>query len=210
MKTFPKGIQFCYEWRSYQSRVLSELDVHMKSKNLHLVAPPGSGKTVLGLEVMLRMNKATLIVAPTLAIKQQWKDRFIELFLMDEQPDWISMDIKNPKFITITTYQSLHSIYKDNDFLDEDEDEQVDDIELQEEGPIAISESAQIQQKIKALGFGTLILDEAHHLRTAWWHSMMQVRNELQNSYVVSLTATPPFDVSAIGMAAVYTIMRND
>ena len=47
MKTFPKGIQFCYEWRSYHSRVLSELDVHMKGKNLHLVAPPGSGKTVL-------------------------------------------------------------------------------------------------------------------------------------------------------------------
>ena len=83
MKKFPKGIQFCYEWRSYQSRVLSELDVHMKNKNLHLVAPPGSGKTVLGLEVMLRMNKATLIVAPTLAIKQQWEDRFIELFLMN-------------------------------------------------------------------------------------------------------------------------------
>ncbi|WP_172370601.1 DEAD/DEAH box helicase family protein [Sporosarcina jiandibaonis] len=197
MKTFPKGIQFCYEWRSYQKRVLNELNAHMKSKKLHLIAPPGSGKTVLGLEVMLRMNKATLIVAPTLAIKQQWKDRFTELFLKDEQPDWISMDIKNPKFITITTYQSLHSIYKENDYLEEEDDELVDDAELLEEEPIVLSESARIQQKIKAIGFGTLILDEAHHLRTAWWHSMMQLRNELQNSNVVSLTATPPFDVSA-------------
>ena len=182
-----------------KAAVLNELDAHMKSKKLHLVAPPGSGKTVLGLEVMLGINKATLIVAPTLAIKQQWKDRFTELFLKDEQPDWISMDIKNPKFITITTYQSLHSIYKDNDFLDDDDDdERVDDVELQEEEPIVLSESARIQQKIKALGFRTLILDEAHHLRTAWWHSMMQLRNELHNSYVVSLTATPPFDVSAV------------
>ena len=62
---------------------------------------------------MLRLNKATSIVAPTLAIKQQWKDRFLELFLMDKQQDWISMDIKNPKFIELATYQSLHNIYKD-------------------------------------------------------------------------------------------------
>jgi superfamily II DNA or RNA helicase len=197
MKTFPKGIQFCYEWRSYQSRVLNELDALLRNKKLHLVAPPGSGKTVLGLEVMLRMNQATLIVAPTLAIKQQWKDRFTELFLKDEQPDWISMDIKNPKFITITTYQSLHSIYKENDYLEEEDDEPVDDVELLEEESIVVSESVKIQQKIKTIGFGTLILDEAHHLRTAWWHSMMQLRYVLENSYVVSLTATPPFDVSA-------------
>ncbi|MBO1910968.1 DEAD/DEAH box helicase family protein, partial [Microvirga sp. 3-52] len=96
----------------------------------------------------------------------------------------------------ITTYQSLHSIYRKNDAPDVEE-EQVDDGELLEEAPIILSESARIQQKIKAIGFGTLILDEAHHLRTAWWHSMMQLRNELKNSYAVSLTATPPFDVSA-------------
>ena len=44
------------------------------------------------------------------------------------------MDIKNPKFITITTYQSLHSIYKDNDFVEDDEDERVDDVELTRRG----------------------------------------------------------------------------
>ena len=60
---------------------------------------------------MLKINKPTLIIAPTLAIKQQWKDRFTELFLEGKQPEWISMDIKQPKFITVTTYQSLHSIY---------------------------------------------------------------------------------------------------
>ncbi|WP_339230420.1 DEAD/DEAH box helicase family protein [Oceanobacillus sp. FSL K6-2867] len=39
---------------------------------LHLVASTGSGKTVLGLEIMLYPNKPTLIVAPTLAIRNQW------------------------------------------------------------------------------------------------------------------------------------------
>ena len=68
MKTFDKAIQFCYPWRSYQQRALDELHTHLHNDKLHLVAPPGSGKTVLGLEVMLQLNKATLIMAPTLAI----------------------------------------------------------------------------------------------------------------------------------------------
>src|SRR5699024_11227368 len=68
---FTKRRKFCYSWRSYQAELLSNLEDHLYNKHLHLVAPPGSGKTVLGLEVMRRLNKATLIVAPTLAIRNQ-------------------------------------------------------------------------------------------------------------------------------------------
>ena len=49
MKTFPGGIAFKYTWRNYQQRVLSELDSYLDDGALHVVAPPGSGKTVLGL-----------------------------------------------------------------------------------------------------------------------------------------------------------------
>ncbi len=70
---------------------------------MHLVAPPGSGKTVLGLEVMLRLNKPTFIIAPTIAIRNQWAERFVDLFLQNNQrPDWISTDINDPAFVTIT------------------------------------------------------------------------------------------------------------
>ena len=98
-------IKFKYNWRGYQQRVLHELEIHLEDAHLHVVAPPGSGKTVLGLEVMLRINQPTLILAPTLAIRNQWKDRFIELFLKEEEVDWISLDIHQPKFLTISTYQ---------------------------------------------------------------------------------------------------------
>ncbi len=63
-----KDIRFKNSWRKYQQRVLNDLQTHLADKHLHIIAPPGSGKTVLGLEVAIRLNKPTLILAPTIAI----------------------------------------------------------------------------------------------------------------------------------------------
>jgi len=85
---YPKAIKFKYPWRKYQLRVLEELQEHLKDGHLHVVAPPGSGKTVLGLEVAIRINKPTLILAPTRAIRNQWIQRFCELFLQSDTVQW--------------------------------------------------------------------------------------------------------------------------
>ena len=116
MDTFPADVQFRKPWRSYQQRVLDELKQHLDDRHLHIVAAPGSGKTVLGLEVMRRLNRPTLILSPTVAIQDQWVDRFVHLFMNHEHrmPDWISKDIRNPRFITASTYQGLHSVYTDD------------------------------------------------------------------------------------------------
>jgi superfamily II DNA or RNA helicase len=120
LKEFPKDIKFKYDWRRYQKRVLSELEGHLDDNHLHIIAPPGSGKTVLGLEVAIRLNKPTLIFAPTVAIRNQWIQRFCELFLQtNERPDWISRDIRNPEFLTVVTYQALHAA-STNTMIDED------------------------------------------------------------------------------------------
>jgi len=198
MDKFPRGIEFCYKWRSYQARILRELPDHLANGHLHLVAPPGSGKTVLGLEVMKRLDNPTLIVAPTLAIKQQWKERFAELFLGGKQPEWLSMDIAQPDFITVTTYQALHSVYQEKKTSEEAEEEAADDVECKTDQEPVETDRARVQQNLEKFGFGTLILDEAHHLRTAWWKSMMTLRNALHDVHVVALTATPPLDVSAL------------
>ena len=106
MKTFPKHAQFCFPWRPYQARVLQELESHLDDNHLNIVAAPGSGKTILGLEVMLRINKPTLILAPSIAIRNQWVTRFLDHFLQtSETPEWISYDIKEPQFLTVSTYQ---------------------------------------------------------------------------------------------------------
>lgn len=47
IKHFPEDIEFCYPWRTYQQRILDELDDHLRNKHLHLEAPPGSGKRSL-------------------------------------------------------------------------------------------------------------------------------------------------------------------
>ncbi|HSI90665.1 MAG TPA: DEAD/DEAH box helicase family protein, partial [Adhaeribacter sp.] len=72
---FPEGIKFKYSWRKYQKRVLDDLEEHLENRHLHIIAPPGSGKTVLGLEVAIRLNHPTLILAPTIAIRNQWIQR---------------------------------------------------------------------------------------------------------------------------------------
>ncbi|WP_092093852.1 DEAD/DEAH box helicase family protein [Bhargavaea beijingensis] len=170
MERFPEMMKFCHPWRSYQKEVLSELDRHLENGHLHLVAPPGSGKTVLGLEVMRRIGRRTLIVAPTIALREQWADRLTELFLEGVRPDWLSSDLSSPGFVTVTTYQSLHALFKSGG-----------------------------EGRLLAEGFGAIVLDEAHHLRTSWWKTMMDIKEGLENPAVVALTATPPYDESPAG-----------
>jgi len=62
---------FRKDWRAYQSRLLNSLDRYLDNKRLHLVAAPGSGKTVLGLEVIRRINQPTLVLAPTITIRDR-------------------------------------------------------------------------------------------------------------------------------------------
>ncbi|MGB1235724.1 MAG: DEAD/DEAH box helicase family protein [Planktomarina sp.] len=100
---------FCYPWRAYQQTVLDDLQTHLSDRKLHVCAAPGAGKTVLGLEVVRRLAKPTLILAPSLAIKTQWIDRLVELFLSaGANVDWVSSDLRQPALVTVTTYQALH------------------------------------------------------------------------------------------------------
>ncbi len=66
MKHFPASVEFVWPWRNYQGRVLSELDLHLDDNHLHIIAAAGSGKTVLGLEVVRRLDAPAVIFAPTI------------------------------------------------------------------------------------------------------------------------------------------------
>jgi superfamily II DNA or RNA helicase len=191
LKNFPPDIKFKFEWRTYQERVLNELEEHLNDNHLHIIAPPGSGKTVLGLEVAIRLNKPTLILTPTIAIRNQWIQRFTELFLqIDFKPDWISRDIKNPGFLTVSTYQGLHAAIVVEDKIDSEnpllEDQESITVKPKQKNIISI---------LKSQNIGTIVVDEAHHLKNAWWQSLSEVKKAL-NPTIVGLTATPPYDVS--------------
>ena len=174
--TIVSKLKFKGSWRSYQQRVLDELDYHLDDNKLNVVAAPGAGKTILGIEVLTRLKNNALILAPTITIKNQWKQRILQNFLPDDvDNNLISTDINNICEITVSTYQGLHSLYKNKEFKDK------------------------FVKEMKAKNINTLVLDEAHHLRTQWWLTLNTLYEELNNEHfkVVSLTGTPPYDVPA-------------
>ena len=165
---FPPHLHFAHPWRNYQQKILEETDLLLNQGKFHLVAPPGSGKTILGLELMRRLDRKTLILAPTLVIREQWIERLIQDFGAEMGCDWISRDLHAPALLTVCTYQALHQAWKTN---------------------------PQIITQLQQAGIGTLIVDECHHLQKEWWKPLINLKKEL-NPLLIALTATPPYDVS--------------
>lgn len=168
-----KGMRFSGVWRDYQKRVLDEFEAHISDQRVHIVAAPGSGKTVLGLELMRRLGRPALILAPTRTIRDQWPERLVPLF-MAAPPDGgcVSRDPTLPGPLTVATYQALHALWSD---------------ERNERFP-------RMLEAQRAHGPITLILDEAHHLRREWWSALQALIDALPNAKLVVLTATPPYD----------------
>ncbi len=197
--TFPKEMAFQGNWRTYQASLLERLDSYLEDKRLHIVAAPGSGKTVFGLEVVRRINQPTLILAPTITIRNQWAERLVQYFLPhgSSKPDWVSTNIRQPELLTIATYQALHALCSGE--LEETEDacaeeETKSTIELPNgngNGRSAIP--VEVPEVLS--GFETLVVDEAHHLKAEWWRTLTFVADRLKPT-LVALTATPPYDVS--------------
>ncbi|MBJ7519986.1 MAG: DEAD/DEAH box helicase family protein [Solirubrobacteraceae bacterium] len=70
----PGRLHFTGTWRRYQELALEafDRDVAAGRTRTHIVAPPGSGKTVLGLEIIARLGAPALVLAPTATIQAQW------------------------------------------------------------------------------------------------------------------------------------------
>ena len=105
------AVHFKGEFRDYQQTVLQRVSTHLDDKKVHIVAAPGSGKTVLGLELIRHLGEPTLVLSPAVTIRQQWGERFEEMFLPKDTAldSYISFDLKAPRLITSVTYQALHA-----------------------------------------------------------------------------------------------------
>ena len=184
-------LSFKGEWRAYQKRILEKSDSIMADGHIHLVAAPGSGKTTLGIEFIRRNSKPALILVPTVTIRQQWVDRIREAFLDDASlaDEMISQNLKQPKTITVATYQALHSAI--NRLEGDAEVEDTDDVVENEHFDF---KDVDIIALFKNASLGTLCLDECHHLRNEWWKSLETFRKSFADINVISLTATPPYE----------------
>ncbi len=174
--------RFIGQLRSYQARVLSHVDQLTRDHRLHVVAAPGSGKTILGLEAAGRLGYRTLVLAPSLAIRDQWCDRLVTHFAASSAAIGTSTSLRAPAYLTASTYQSLFAAYTRS--TDEDTGESFADADL-----VALFADV-----------GTIILDEAHHLRTQWHRALTSFIDELHRQRpqlnIIALTATPPYDSS--------------
>jgi len=166
-------MRFSGTWRDYQSRVLNEFETLMIDRRVHAVAAPGSGKTILGLELVRKLGRPALILAPTRAVREQWSSRLVPLFLSEAPADKeLSEALDCPATLTTSTYQALYSLWADRD------------------GP----RFATVLERLKAVGPVTLVLDEAHHLRREWWNALQSLVEGLSDAKIIALTATPPYD----------------
>ncbi|MBF9016022.1 MULTISPECIES: DEAD/DEAH box helicase family protein [unclassified Oceanispirochaeta] len=186
---FDEEICFKYNWRGYQERVLQEIETHLSDNKLHIIAPPGSGKTVLGLEVVRQLNKRTLILSPTITVRNQWIQRFVELFSNNKFTDY-SYSLKDPAGLTSATYQGLHSAISGKNIPLEESD----DMQLEAE----VTPDFDLMKTLKENNIQVVVLDEAHHLKTEWWKSIIKLVSVLGDIKIISLTATPPYDSTAV------------
>lgn len=179
-------------FRKYQAEVLQEFDKHIKDKKINVVAAPGSGKTILGLQMICKLNQHVLILAPTITIRNQWKERFISSYVPEGmQIDFISDDVYNLNKFNIVTYQALHYALNKRKIKEESEREE-------EESNCRVKTEKidyNLVQELKDKNIKTIVLDEAHHLRAEWWKSLCEVIKGIEDVKVISLTATPPYDV---------------
>jgi superfamily II DNA or RNA helicase len=99
-----EGLQFRGRWRRYQELALEAVDRDLSQGRwrTHIIAPPGSGKTLLGVEIIRRVSEPALVLVPNTAIQAQWL-RAVQAFGGDSKV--AAADTSAP--ISVLTYQSL-------------------------------------------------------------------------------------------------------
>ena len=110
-------MRFRGTFRDCQRRVLEHAQEYLDDGRLHVVAAPGSGKTVLGLELIRRLDAPCLILSPTSAIRGQWGERLRDLFLDDPEgfDALFSEDLHDLKTVNSATYQALYAATQKGD-----------------------------------------------------------------------------------------------
>jgi Type III restriction enzyme, res subunit len=114
------------DWRTYQRMMLEAFDRRDPAKRtFHVVAPPGSGKTLVGLEIIRRVGRPAVTFSPTTTIQEQWRDK-VSMFVDPPPPGRAEPPLlrevsTNPGalgVISCLTYQSLATQTEEREFLD--------------------------------------------------------------------------------------------
>lgn len=80
---------------------------------LHIVAPPGSGKTLVGLLLAVRRGERAVVFAPTTTIARQW---VVQARAIAPAPNMVSEDADALAELTVTTYQRISTTERSGAF----------------------------------------------------------------------------------------------
>jgi superfamily II DNA or RNA helicase len=88
--------------------VLDQTETAVTDGRYHIAAPPGSGKTILGIELIRRFQSPAVVFAPTTTIQMQWAEK-TGLFLPEGAPrdKIVSLDPDRLAPINVFTYQLI-------------------------------------------------------------------------------------------------------
>ena len=137
------GLSLRGSLRPYQRLALDafETDRTAGRRSTHLVAPPGSGKTVIGLEIVRRLDRPALVLAPTATISAQWADK---LGLFTDQP---AAFLAPQGELHVLTYQSICQTSDPGDALRAAAEERL----VQERAAAIGAAEADVQAEVAAL-----------------------------------------------------------
>ncbi len=174
-------------FRDFQLRLLDKLKDRLDERKLNIIIPPGSGKLTVGLELICRKEPPCLILTSTPVTCRLWGERFRQEFLPEDEranlSKYVSFDLKHPAPITVITYRALMAAV--NKSLYTEDSMQVDFSDLDVIRHI-------LENKIE-----TVVLDESHHLGTRCQEALETFLGVLGTDVkLLSLTSTPPYDVS--------------
>jgi len=178
--------------RPFQARALQVMQQRVGdgARRLHVVAPPGSGKTILGLAWIADRDQRAVVVSPTSTIAAQWvraAQDHLAAPLADAAPDPDALAHGDHRadalpHILCTTYQAVSVKDRTGD-TDCDADLH-DNVHA-------------LFERFAEAGVRTVVLDECHHLLNHWARAIAVWMDRTPDALLLGLTATPPVDSSA-------------
>lgn len=116
-------LSFLHPLRGYQKEIidLAHQKLALGERELNIVAPPGAGKTIIGLQLICDLKIKTLVLCPNTTIQNQWIKK-LELFISPETntisaSDVIGKSEKKPQPISVHTYQALSTPEREQELI---------------------------------------------------------------------------------------------
>ena len=187
--------EFIFTLRSYQEQVVN-LFTHKLKKNqrqFHVVAPPGSGKTIMGIAMLMSTKLKGVVFSPNAAIQMQWAQRFSD-----------STDVFNPSALHELSFGTRPD--DENPYLSLT----YQSVTTKERGTDELHENAiKTLDRLKNDNYKVFIFDECHHLTGFWGQVLGDYVESVEGAIVIGLTATPPADATGSKLRTYLDIVGN-